>query len=122
ARRSSRRSRIFATHRASKEPIRTRADGGHIMAKTTESQTDQGRTSTVVTQLVPAADGDTLYRDVYLRRAAALLSPVITEERHRAALGERERATKLLAQARAAVERQDWARVRELGAQTARLQ
>jgi hypothetical protein len=75
-----------------------------------------------VTRLVTAADGDTLYRDVYLRRAAELLSPIVTEAQYASTLTNREQLEKLLAQARAAVGRQDWTQVRELGKSAAALQ
>ena len=75
-----------------------------------------------VTRLVTAADGDTLYRDVYLRRAAELLSPIVTEAHYTSTLTNREQLEKLLAQARAAVGRQDWTQVRELGKSAAALQ
>src|SRR6185369_16618049 len=64
----------------------------------------------------------TVYRDVYLRRAAALLSPMITEASYAGSLSNREQLTKLLAQARAGVARQDWTHVQEMGSQAASLQ
>jgi hypothetical protein len=39
---------------------------------------DRDRVLATVTRLVTAADGDTLSRDVYLHRAAELLSPNVT--------------------------------------------
>lgn len=74
-----------------------------------------------VTRLVAVADGDTLYRDVYLQRAAELLAPMITETQYEAALATREQLNTVLGQARAAVGRQDWAKVRELGTRAAQL-
>jgi hypothetical protein len=74
-----------------------------------------------VTRLVTAADGDTLYRDVYLRRAAELLAPVVNETQYDSALTQREQLNAVLAQARAAVGRQDWNQVRELGMRAAQL-
>ena len=75
-----------------------------------------------VAELVTVADGDTLYRDVYLRRAAELLRPVVDESAYEGALQRRDQVTRLLAQARAAVTRDDWAKVRELGTRAAALQ
>src|SRR5262245_40651688 len=75
-----------------------------------------------VTRLVTAADGDTLYRDVYLRRAAEVLSPIITEASYAAALTSRDQLARMLAQARAAVANQDWTNVREVGGRAASLQ
>lgn len=75
-----------------------------------------------VAELVTVADGDTLYRDVYLRRAAELLRPIVDESAYEGALQRRDQVTRLLAQARAAVTRDDWAEVRELGTRAAALQ
>jgi hypothetical protein len=75
-----------------------------------------------VTRLVTAADGDTLYRDVYLRHAAEILSPIITEATYVASLTSREQLDRMLAQARAAVTRKDWTNVGELGTRAASLQ
>ncbi|MCW5893755.1 MAG: hypothetical protein KIT14_24845 [bacterium] len=72
--------------------------------------------------LVTAADADTVHRDVYLRRAAALLAPLVTPEHHREALASRARLDRLLARAHAAVTQQDWPRVRELGREASALQ
>jgi hypothetical protein len=91
------------------------------MANESRSDTET-RVIAAVTRLVTAADGDTVYRDVYLRRAAALLSPMITEASYAASLSNREQLTKLLAQARAGVARQDWTHVQEMGSQAASLQ
>ena len=68
-----------------------------------------------ITRLAAAADGDTLYRDVYLRRAAELLAPIVSETQYEAALTTREQVNAVLAQARGAVGSQDWTKVRELG-------
>lgn len=86
------------------------------------SQADQKRVPTTVTRLVTAADGDTLYRDVYLRRAAALLAPIVSAASYVASLTDRRELQRLLAQARAAVDRKDWTQVGEIGAQAASLQ
>jgi hypothetical protein len=75
-----------------------------------------------ITRLVTAADGDTLYRDVYLRRAGELLSPIVSQADYDSAITNREQVVKLLAQARAAVTRQDWPQVKELGQRAAALQ
>jgi hypothetical protein len=74
-----------------------------------------------ITRLVVAADGDTLYRDVYLRRAAELLAPIVSEARYESALTTREQLNTLVVQARAAVARQDWVQVREVGTRAAEL-
>jgi hypothetical protein len=80
------------------------------------------RILTTVARLATAADGDTLYRDVYLRRAAEILAPLITEERYESARTSRQQLERLRAQARAAISRQDWEQVRELGTRSANLQ
>ena len=74
-----------------------------------------------ITRLVAAADGDTLYRDVYLRRAAELLAPIVSETQYEAALTTREQVNAVLAQARGAVGSQDWTKVREFGTRAAQL-
>src|SRR5262249_48780772 len=76
----------------------------------------------VVELLVRAADGDTLFRDLYLLRARELLSPLYAESRYRSAAGEREEAERSLQQARVATARRDWERVRDLSARAAALQ
>ena len=75
-----------------------------------------------ITRLVIAADGDTLYRDVYLRRALELLAPIVSEASWAAALTGHEQLARLLSQAQAAVARRDWPQVREVGARAAALQ
>ena len=84
--------------------------------------TEHERIPTTVARLVTAADGDTLYRDAYLRRAAEILAPIITEERYESALRDRQQLERLRGQARAAISRQDWEQVRELGTGLAGLQ
>ena len=75
-----------------------------------------------ITRLVIVADGDTLYRDVYLRRALELLAPIVSEASWVAALTGHEQLARLLSQAQAAVARRDWPQVREVGARAAALQ
>jgi hypothetical protein len=92
------------------------------MAEHSGLKEEQDRVLATVARLVTAADGDTLYRDVYVQRAAELLSQIVTEARWQSAIAGREQATRLLAQARAAVARQDWQEVRELGKRAADVQ
>jgi hypothetical protein len=75
-----------------------------------------------IAHLVTAADGDTLHRDVYLRRATELLSPLMSETSYAATVTARERLERLMAQARGAVAQRNWQDVRELGASAAGLQ
>jgi hypothetical protein len=92
------------------------------MAEQSRTRDDRDHVFATVARLVTAADGDTLYRDVYLRRAAELLSPIVTETTYQASIKSREQLTKLLAQARTSVTRQDWEKVRELGTSAAAIQ
>jgi hypothetical protein len=92
------------------------------MAEQGRTGADQDRVLAIVARLVTAADGDTLYRDVYVRRAAELLTPLVSEAQYQSAITGRQQVTTLLEQARAAVGRQDWQRVRELGTRAADLQ
>jgi len=71
------------------------------MAQQAEGQSGQEGVLGTVAQLVTAADGDTLYRDVYLRRAAELLSPLVTEAHYESAMTSRGQLDRMLAQARA---------------------
>jgi hypothetical protein len=82
---------------------------------------DEQRSMAVVSHLVTAADGDTLYRDVYLRRASELLSPIVSEPQWEAMVANRAEVARLRAQARLAVAHQEWERVRELGTRAAAL-
>src|SRR5512144_2530809 len=85
------------------------------MMTAAQPQGEQGPVLAVINRLVVAADGDTLYRDIYLRRAAELLAPLVSEAQYEAALTIREQLHTVLTQARAAVARQDWNTVREVG-------
>jgi hypothetical protein len=76
----------------------------------------------IIGLLARAADGDTLFRDLYLLRARELLAPVFTESRYHGVAGEREEAERSLAQARLAAGRRDWERVRDLSNRAASLQ
>ncbi len=76
---------------------------------------------TNVARLVLAADGDTVYRDAYLRRASELLAPIVSEAQFDSALARREQLARTMAQAKAAVARQDWRQVRDLSARAADL-
>ncbi len=91
------------------------------MALASRSHSEPDDVLATVTRLVIAADGDTLYRDVYLRRATELLAPIVSEARYELVLTSREQLNTLLAQARAAVARQYWTQVREVGTRAAEL-
>jgi hypothetical protein len=92
------------------------------MAERSAPRIDQGHVHAAIKRLVTAADGDTLYRDVYLRRAVALLSPSFSESDYAAVLVAQQQLEQLLPQARAAVARQDWAHARDLGTRAGELQ
>jgi hypothetical protein len=92
------------------------------MARKRDDEDTSSKPSAVVELLVRAADGDTLFRDLYLLRARELLSPLFAESRYRSAAGEREEAERCLQQARVATARRDWERVRDLSSRAAALQ
>ena len=92
------------------------------MARKRDEEDTSSKPSTVVELLVRAADGDTLFRDLYLLRARELLTPLFPESRYRSAAGEREEAERCLQQARVATARRDWERVRDLSTRAAALQ
>jgi hypothetical protein len=92
------------------------------MARKRGADESSSNVPAIVGLLVRAADGDTLFRDVYLLRARELLAPVFAESRYRSAVGEREEAERSLQQARLAAGRRDWERVRDLSSRAAALQ
>lgn len=71
-----------------------------------------------VKRLVALADCDTVYRDVYLSRARALLAPELSVAQYGAARAAERAVAAAIAESRAAAQRQDWARV-EAAAQRA---
>jgi hypothetical protein len=92
------------------------------MAHKRDAEESSSQPSAVVGLLARAADGDTLFRDLYLHRARELLSPLFAESRYRGVAGEREEAEHSLQQARIAASRRDWQRVQELSSKAAALQ
>jgi hypothetical protein len=92
------------------------------MAQKRDAEESSSQPSAVVGLLARAADGDTLFRDLYLLRARELLSPLFAESRYRGVAGEREEAEHSLQQARIAASRRDWQRVQELSSKAAALQ
>jgi hypothetical protein len=79
-------------------------------------------TQDAVASLIGAADTDTLFRDIYLRRARALIAPRCSATRYHAIRNDVEEIARLLQHARAAMARQDWEQVRDLGARAETLQ
>ena len=92
------------------------------MAERKGSAEQGGGLLATVERLITAADGDTLYRDVYLRRASELLSPIVSETSWAGARTGREHLATLMAKARAAVGLKDWASLREIGGRASTLQ
>jgi hypothetical protein len=92
------------------------------MARKRDADDTSSNVPVIAGLLARAADGDTLFRDLYLLRARELLAPVFAESRYRSAAGERAEAERCLQQARAAVAQRDWERVRELSGRAAALQ
>jgi hypothetical protein len=101
-------------------PHRHTRSGGFDMAE--QLRAAETHALATITRLVIAADGDTLCRDVYLRRALELLAPIVSEASWAAALTGHEQLARLLSQAQAAVARRDWPQVREVGARATALQ
>lgn len=89
---------------------------------TPTTDSDRKQVFATVARLAIAADGDTVYRDVYLQRASEMLSPIVGAEQYRGAVGNRELLDRLLGQARAAVTREDWVQVREIGGRASSIQ
>jgi hypothetical protein len=92
------------------------------MARKRDADDTSSKPPAVIGFLVRAADGDTLFRDLYLLRARELLAPIFAESRYRGATGERQEAERCLQQARVAAARRDWERVRDLSGRAAALQ
>ncbi|MCC6847548.1 MAG: hypothetical protein IT294_03535 [Deltaproteobacteria bacterium] len=64
--------------------------------------------------LVEVADADTVYRDVYLRRAHTLLAPELSAEQYRGLRGVQQQIDEAVAKSRSATVLQDWKLVQEL--------
>lgn len=71
--------------------------------------------------LVEVADADTVYRDLYLARARALLTPELSAEQYRGFRGVQEQIDDAVAKSRAATILQDWKLVQELAARAEEL-
>jgi hypothetical protein len=75
----------------------------------------------IVSLLVRAANGDTVFRDLYLERAAGQLSGVMPEREYRNLSGQQAHVDALLRQTQAEVRNQNWERVKDLSAEVDRL-
>ena len=78
-------------------------------------------TTDAVRLLIEAAKTDTIYRDVYLRRARDLLSPTLDESGYRAVASMQKELDELVRHTRSAVVQFDWAKAAELSAQADRM-
>jgi hypothetical protein len=76
---------------------------------------------TLVGQMVELSKLDTLYRDLYLDRARALLSPILSRGSYVQLAEDRARISYIEQQLRAGVERGEWARCAELTEQLRQL-
>jgi hypothetical protein len=68
----------------------------------------------VIRLLTEAAEGDTVYRDLYLQRATERLASLLPSAEYNQLKGQKTTIDNLLAQTRTAIDMQDWARVQEL--------
>ena len=71
----------------------------------------------IVSNLEEVARIDTIYRDLYLRRARGLLTPVLAEGEYRRCRKEGEAIDDLLRQLRSTLARHEWSRVQSLADQ-----
>ena len=67
--------------------------------------------------LIEVANADTVYRDLYLRRARQLLSPILDESTYRAIGSSDKEIEDLMRRSRSAVLQRDWDRAANLSAQ-----
>ncbi|HXV81157.1 MAG TPA: hypothetical protein VEG60_14865 [Candidatus Binatia bacterium] len=74
-------------------------------------------TTKAVGLLIEAANADTVYRDLYLRRARQLLSATLDESAYRAIGSSEKEIENLMRRSRSAVLQRDWGQAAELSAQ-----
>jgi hypothetical protein len=79
--------------------------------------TKDANTTKAVGLLIEAANADTVYRDIYLRRARQLLSATLDEHAYRAIGSSGKEIDDLMRRSRSAVAQRDWAQAAELSAQ-----
>src|SRR5215831_6866734 len=77
---------------------------------------DAGATK-VVGLLIEVANADTVYRDLYLRRARQLLSAVFDESAYRAVASTEKEIEDLMRRSRSAVLQRNWDQAAQLSAQ-----
>ena len=68
----------------------------------------------VIRRLAEVAKADTVYRDLYLQRASTRLAALLPKAEYEQLKVQDTTIENLLAQARRAVDRQEWTRVQEL--------
>src|SRR5688500_7248793 len=78
-------------------------------------------TTDAVRLLIEAAKTDTIYRDVYLRRARDLLSPTLDESGYRAVASMQKELDEVVRHTRSAVVQFNWEKAAELSAQAGRM-
>jgi hypothetical protein len=86
------------------------------MATQQTSESPRATDLQIVRLLATAVKVDTVYRDLYLQRAAARLSALLSRTEYEQLRGQNAAIENLLAQTRRAVDRQDWTQVQELTA------
>ena len=84
------------------------------MARRKTSESQPATELEVVRLLSEAAAGDTVYRDLYLQRAAEQLAPLLSPAEYKQLSGQKATIDNLMAQTRTAIDMQDWTRVQEL--------
>jgi len=84
------------------------------MAKRQTSESPRALELQVTRHLTEAAKADTVYRDLYLQRAAERLSTLLSKTEYEQLRGQTATIENLLAQTRRAIDRQDWTQVQEL--------
>src|SRR5687767_5782584 len=77
--------------------------------------------SQAIALVIEAGKTDTIYRDVYLRRACELLSPTLDEPGYRAIGSMHKKVDELVRDTRSAVLQHDWAQASEVSAQADRM-
>jgi hypothetical protein len=78
-------------------------------------------TTDAVRLLIEAAKTDTIYRDVYLRRARELLSPTLDEPGYRAVASMQKELDEVVRRTRSAVVQFDWEKAAQLAAEADRM-
>lgn len=86
------------------------------MARSRSAQDTTADPRTVIRQLCEVANGDVVYRDLYLERAASLMQPILSRVEHDQLRTEEAEVEALIARTRRATQAQDWTLVQQLSA------